>query len=183
MKCISDAGKKSPPTGGQKGVKDSLRGNDFEEAAEKYRDHIYAVAFNFFRNSSDADDVVQDVLLKLYRSQREFESDEHVRNWLLRVAVNHCRKISVSSWFKKNIPLEEYAASLEYETPEESDLFFAVMALPKKYRIIVHLFYYEDYSTREIAEMLRLKEPTVRTRLLRARKLLKERLSDVWNEE
>ncbi len=69
-----------------------MRGNDFEEAAEKYRDHIYAVAFNFFRNSSDADDVVQDVLLKLYRSRREFESDEHVRNWLLRVAVNQCRK-------------------------------------------------------------------------------------------
>ena len=65
MKCISDARKKSPSTGGQKGGKDSLRGNDFEEAAEKYRDHIYAVAFNFFRNSSDADDVVQDVLLKL----------------------------------------------------------------------------------------------------------------------
>ena len=57
------------------------------------------------------------------------------------------------------------------------------MNLPKKYRIIVHLFYYEDYSTREIADMLKLKEPTVRTRLLRARKLLKERLSDVSTEE
>ena len=53
------------------------------------------------------------------------------------------------------MPLEEYAESLQYETPEESDLFFAVMALPKKYRAIVHLYYYEDYSTREIAEMLR----------------------------
>lgn len=99
------------------------------------------------------------------------------------MAVNQCRKISVSSWFKKNIPLEEYASSLEYKTPEESDLFFAVMSLPKKYRVVVHLFYYEDFSTREIAEMLRLKEPTVRTRLLRARRLLKEKLSDVWNEE
>ena len=160
-----------------------MRGSDFETAAEKYRDNIYAIAFNFFKNSSDADDVVQDVLLKLYRTERTFESDEHVRNWLLRVAVNQCKKISISSWFRKNMPLEEYAESLQYETPEESDLFFAVMALPKKYRAIVHLYYYEDYSTREIAEMLRLKEPTVRTRLLRARKTLKERVSDVWNEE
>lgn len=160
-----------------------MRGQAFEEAAKKYKDHIYAVAFNYFRNQADADDIVQDVLLKLYRADREFESDDHVRNWLLRVAVNQCKKVSVSSWFRKNMPLETYAESLRYETPEKSDLFFAVMNLPKKYRIAVHLFYYEDYSTREIADMLKLKEATVRTRLLRARKLLKERLSDVWNEE
>ena len=160
-----------------------MRGFDFETAAEKYRDNIYAVAFNYFKNAPDADDIVQDVLLKLYRTDKIFESEDHVRNWLLRVTVNQCKKISVSSWFRKNVPLETYAESLEYETPEESDLFFAVMNLPKKYRIIVHLFYYEDYSTKDIAEMLRLKEPTVRTRLMRARKILKERLSDVWNEE
>lgn len=160
-----------------------MRGYDFETAAEKYRDNIYAIAFNYFKNAPDADDIVQDVLLKLYREDKEFESEEHVRNWLLRVTVNQCKKISVSSWFRKNVPLETYAESLEYETPEESDLFLAVMNLPKKYRIIVHLFYYEDYSTRDIAQMLNLKEPTVRTRLMRARKILKERLSDVWNEE
>ena len=160
-----------------------MRGFDFETAAEKYRDNIYAVAFNYFKNAPDADDIVQDVLLKLYRTDKIFESEDHVRNWLLRVTVNQCKKISISSWFRKNVPLETYAESLEYETPEESDLFFAVMNLPKKYRIIVHLFYYEDYSTKDIAEMLRLKEPTVRTRLMRARKILKERLSDVWNEE
>ena len=160
-----------------------MRGSEFEAAAEKYKDNIYAVAFNFFRNSVDADDIVQDVLLKLYKTDKEFSSQEHVRNWLLRVTVNQCRKVSVSSWFRKHMPLEDYAESLKYETPEQSDLFFAVMRLPKKYRIIVHLFYYEDYSTREIAAMLKLKEPTVRTRLARARKLLKERLSDVWNEE
>lgn len=160
-----------------------MQGYDFETAAEKYRDNIYAIAFNYFKNASDADDIVQDVLLKLYRADKEFESEEHVRNWLLRVTVNQCKKISVSSWFRKNVPLETYAESLEYETPEESDLFLAVMNLPKKYRIIVHLFYYEDYSTRDIAQMLNLKEPTVRTRLMRARKILKERLSDVWNEE
>ena len=160
-----------------------MRGFDFETAAEKYRDNIYAVAFNYFKNAPDADDIVQDVLLKLYRTDKIFESEDHVRNWLLRVTVNQCKKISVSSWFRKNVPLETYAESLEYEMPEENDLFFAVMNLPKKYRIIVHLYYYEDYSTKDIAEMLRLKEPTVRTRLMRARKILKERLSDVWNEE
>ena len=91
-----------------------MRGFDFETAAEKYRDNIYAVAFNYFKNAPDADDIVQDVLLKLYRTDKIFESEDHVRNWLLRVTVNQCKKISVSSWFRKNVPLETYAESLEY---------------------------------------------------------------------
>ena len=62
--------------------------------------NVFAVAFNYFRDPSDADDIVQEVLLKLLKSDVEFESDEHIRNWLLRVAVNQCRKVSVSSWFR-----------------------------------------------------------------------------------
>lgn len=160
-----------------------MQGFDFEILAEKYRDNIFAVAFNFFKNSADADDITQEVLLKLFKSDREFESEEHVRNWLLRVAVNQCKKISVSSYFRKSMPLEDYAETLNYETKEESELFFAVMELPKKYRIVIHLFYYEDYSTKEISAMLGVKDATVRTRLARARKILRERLTDVWNEE
>ena len=88
-------------------------------------DNVFAVAFNYFRDPSDADDIVQEVLLKLLKSDVEFESDEHIRNWLLKVAVNQCRKVSVSSWFRKSMPLQEYAESLRYEDPEESALFFA----------------------------------------------------------
>lgn len=146
-------------------------------------DNVFAVAFNYFRDPSDADDIVQEVLLKLLKSDVEFESDEHIRNWLLKVAVNQCRKVSVSSWFRKNMPLQEYAESLRYEDPEESALFFAVMGLPKKYRVVIHLFYYEDYSTAEIAKMLGMNESTVRTRLRRARLKLKEVLKDGWEDE
>ena len=148
-----------------------------------YMDNVFAVAFNYFRDPSDADDIVQEVLLKLLKSDVEFESDEHIRNWLLKVAVNQCRKVSVSSWFRKNMPLQEYAESLRYEDPEESALFFAVMGLPKKYRVVIHLFYYEDYSTAEIAKMLGMNESTVRTRLRRARLKLKEVLKDGWEDE
>lgn len=162
---------------------DTLRNEDFEREAEKYMDNIFAVAFNYFKDPADADDIVQDVLMKLLKTDKEFESSEHVRNWLLRVTVNQCRKVSVSSWFRKSMPLEDYAESLKYEDPEESGLFFAVMGLPKKYRVVVHLYYYEDYSTAEIAELLKLKESTVRTRLRRARIRLKEVLADGWEDE
>ena len=160
-----------------------MQGGPFEAAAEKYKDSIYAVAFHHFKNPHDADDIVQEVLLKLYQTDKVFESDEHLRRWLLRVAVNQCKKLSLSAWFRKCTPLEAYAQTLHYETPEESDLFFAVMALPQKYRVVIHLYYYEDFSIREMREILHLKETTVRTRLRRARILLKERLSDVWQEE
>lgn len=155
----------------------------FERAAMMYMDNVFAVAFNYFRDPSEADDIVQEVLFKLLKSDVKFESDEHIRNWMLKVAVNQCRRVSVSSWFRKTMPLEEYAGSLKYEDPEQSALFFAVMDLPKKYRIVIHLFYYEDYSTAEIAEMLRMNESTVRTRLRRARMKLKEVLKDGWEEE
>ena len=155
----------------------------FERAAMMYMDNVFAVAFNYFRDPSEADDIVQEVLFKLLKSDVKFESDEHIRNWMLKVAVNQCRRVSVSSWFRKTMPLEEYAESLKYEDSEQSALFFAVMDLPKKYRIVIHLFYYEEYSTAEIAEMLRMNESTVRTRLRRARMKLKEVLKDGWEKE
>ena len=146
-------------------------------------DNVFAVAFNYFRDPSDADDIVQEVLLKLLKSDVEFESDEHIRNWLLKVAVNQCRKVSVSSWFRKSMPLQEYAESLRYEDPEESALFFAVMGLPKKYRVVIHLFYYEDYSVARIAEILHSREGTVKSQLNRGRQLLKTKLMEAWNDD
>ncbi len=80
------------------------------------------------------------------------------------------------------MPLDDYAETLGFETPEQSELFLAVMALPKKYRIPVHLYYYEDYSVQEVAEALGLRESAVQTRLLRARRKLKETLEE-WNDE
>ena len=162
---------------------DALEKERFERAAAKYMDNVFAVAFNYFRDQAEADDIVQEVLFKLLKSDTEFESDEHIRNWMLKVAVNQCRKVSVSSWFRRSAPLEEYAETLRYEDPEESALFFAVMGLPKKYRVVIHLFYYEDYSTAEIAEMLKMNESTVRSRLRRARMKLKEVLKDGWEDE
>lgn len=154
-----------------------------ESVYEKYKDNIFAIGFNYFKNSIDADDVVQETFLKLARSGRDFENETHLRNWLIRVAVNECKRVSLSSWVKKKVSLEEYAGQMDFATQEESRVFESVMALPKKYRQAIHLYYYEGYSTAEIAEILGISRTAVTTRLLRGREKLKHDLQEVWKDE
>ena len=157
--------------------------NSLEPVYEKYKDNIFAIGFNYFKNSIEADDVVQETFLKLARSGKDFENEEHLRNWLIRVAVNECKRVSLSSWVKKKVSLEEYSGQIDFETQEESRVFTAVMSLPKKYRQVIHLYYYEDYCTAEIADILGISRTAVTTRLLRGREKLKLDLLEVWKDE
>ena len=157
--------------------------NSLEPVYEKYKDNIFAIGFNYFKNSIEADDVVQETFFKLARSGKDFENEEHLRNWLIRVAVNECKRVSLSSWVKKKVSLEEYSGQIDFETKAESRVFTAVMSLPKKYRQVIHLYYYEDCSTAEIADILGISRTTVTTRLLRGREKLKQDLLEVWKDE
>ena len=156
---------------------------DLEQLYKKYRDNIFAIGLNYFGNPSDADDIVQETFFKLSKSRTDFDSEEHIRNWLIRVAVNECKRISLSFWWRKRRPLEEYMETISFETAEESELFSEVMKLKPKYRQAIHLFYYEGYSTAEIADILHVSQSTVTTRLARARHQLKEHLQEVWHDE
>ena len=156
---------------------------DLEQLYKKYRDNIFAIGLNYFGNPSDADDIVQETFYKLSKSRTDFDSEEHIRNWLIRVAVNECKRISLSFWWRKRRPLEEYMETISFETAEESELFSEVMKLKPKYRQAIHLFYYEGYSTTEIADILHVSQSTVTTRLARARHQLKEHLQEVWHDE
>lgn len=151
--------------------------------ANKYKDTIYRIALNFFGNSFDADDIVQEVLLKLYESDKSFENDEHIRNWLIRVTINQCKNLLRLPWQKRNVSLEEWSGSIEFEYTEQSELFAQVMNLAEKYRVILYLFYYEDFSVKKISSLLRISESTVTTRLSRARKKLKQKLLEVSENE
>lgn len=151
--------------------------------ANKYKDTIYRIALNFFGNSFDADDIVQEVLLKLYESDKSFENDEHIRNWLIRVTINQCKNLLRLPWKKRNVSLEEWSGSIEFEYTEQSELFAQVMNLAEKYRVILYLFYYEDFSVKKISSLLRISESTVTTRLSRARKKLKQKLLEVSENE
>ena len=149
----------------------------FEALAEKYMDSIYRVAFSWTKNAADAKDVTQDVLIQLLRTDRLFTSDEHVKNWLMKVTVNRCKMLFRSPWSRME-DIGEYAQTLGFEEKSYLDLFQAVMRLDKKYRVPLMLFYYEGYSTAEISELLDVGEKTVSTRLFRARAKLKEYLKE-----
>lgn len=156
---------------------------DLEQLYRKYRDNIFAIGLNYFGNPADADDIVQETFYKLGKSRTDFDSEEHIRNWLIRVAVNECKRISLSFWWRKRQPLEEFLETIPFESEEESELFSEVMKLKPKYRQAIHLFYYEGYSTVEIASFLHVSQSTVTTRLARARHQLKENLQEVWHDE
>lgn len=149
----------------------------FHSAVERYRDTVYRIAFNYLRSAADADDVCQDAFVALYRSGREFESDEHLKAWLIRVAINRCKSMFRLPW-RHVVDIDDYANRLE-APPQGKELLREVMALPEKYRIPLYLFYYEGYGTAEIAEMLGMPGATVRTRLARGRK----RLASVLGED
>ncbi len=154
-----------------------------ETLIEVYQRSLYAVAFNICRNQQDAEDVVQDTFVQYLVVRKNFSSENHLRAWLLRVAINRAKN-KRNSFFRRNIqPLDAYIDTLTFETEEDSDLFLAVMTLPENYRIVIHLFYYEDYSVREIAEILRITQGNVKVRLSRGRQILRERLKEAWDDD
>nr|WP_308627499.1 sigma-70 family RNA polymerase sigma factor [uncultured Eisenbergiella sp.] len=149
----------------------------FENLAEKYMDMIYRVAYSWTKNPDDANDVTQDVLIQLYKTNKAFESDSHIKNWLIKVTVNQCKMLFRSLWNKME-DISDYAETIGFEDESHMDLFFAVMKLDKKYRVPLMLFYYEGYSTKEISSILGIPEKTISTRLFRAKAKLKEYLKE-----
>lgn len=150
---------------------------------EKYKDNLFAVAFHMCKNAADADDVVQDTFIQYHMMKKQFEDEQHIRAWLIRVAINKAKNISHSLWRRASVPLEEYMETLTFETPEAENLFEEVMKLPEKYRVVIHLFYYEDYTIREMARILKITESNVKVRLNRGRKLLGSILQEEWDDD
>ena len=133
------------------------------------------MAFSYCRNRADAEDIMQEVFIRLFNTNADFDDEQKEKSWLLKVTVNKCRDMFRSLRYRyslNSVPLEE--AALTYETPEESEVYHAVMSLPVKYRVVIHLYYYEDYSVREIGAITGNNESAVQTQLYRARKKLKE---------
>ena len=151
----------------------SLRTDDcIDEVVDKYSNMVYRLALAHMKTKHDAEDVFQDVFLRYISKPRAFESEEHRKAWLIRVTINRCRSLW-SAWFRKTETLDE---AMVFETEEENDLFGYLTLLPQKYRSVIHLFYYEDLSVKQISEILNAKESTVRAWLTRARSVLGKKL-------
>ena len=146
----------------------------------EYRNNLYAAAFSVCKNAQDAEDVVQDTFIQYWFQKKEFESEQHIRAWLIRVAINKAKNKNHTFFRRNALPLEDYIQTLTFESKESSELFEAVMNLPEKYRIVIHLFYYEDYSVDEIAGILKLTQGNVKVSLSRGRALLRTTLKEDW---
>ena len=155
----------------------------FAQAARTYGDTIYRVAYHALDNPQDAEDVMQTVLLRLYECKKDFESEEHVKHWILRVAVNESRRLLRSFWRRTSVPMEEWQETAVLEDPAKAEVLEAVMALEPKYRLSVYLYYYEGLSVAETAAAMRANVSTVQTWLLRARARLRKELSQEEERE
>lgn len=149
-----------------------------EDAMRQWGDMVLRLALSHLRNASNAEDVFQDVFLRLLDSTVEFNSNEHIKAWLLRVTINRCHDVGRSAQRHPNEPLNETHATIEAPDLFASDVWEAVGELRFELRTVVHLFYVEGYSTDEIAQLVGCRPATVRTRLHRARTQLKHALGD-----
>jgi len=169
---------KSLSARGEENDEEKLSQN-IEEIYKRHVNMLYQVSFSYMRNAADTEDIVEDVFVNLLKSGVKFKSAEHEKAWFLRTAINLC-KDSLKHWRRKNLNIDDYE-NLQSENPFKiSETFKEVMELPDKYKDVIYLYYYEGYTSAEIAQILKKNQSTVRNHLQEARKILKEVLE---NEE
>lgn len=150
--------------------------NDPGALARRFAPAVYRLAYARTGSRADAEDVMQEVFLRLVRHKPAFDSEAHARAWLLKVASNCAADLFRLPWRKREEPLEEDVSAPE--EPGEGSVTEAVLSLPAKYRVPIHLYYYEGYSVAEIADITGKREGTVKSHLSRARALLRDKLKE-----
>ncbi|MGN1389331.1 MAG: RNA polymerase sigma factor [Bulleidia sp.] len=147
-----------------------------EYLAETYQQNLFRAALAITHNVQDAEDAVQNTFLKYLQTASEFDSEDHIRAWLFRTVSNQAKDTLRAFWHRNRTSLEDWMNDLEFEAPEDKSLVEAVLRLPRKYSGVIHLYYYEDYSVREIASILEISESAVKHRLQKGRAALKTEL-------
>jgi len=148
---------------------------EYIRIVDLYADSVFKLAMVKTKNKQDAEDVFQDTFIKLYRCDKIFESDEHIKRWLMKVTVNTSLDLLKLFWNRKTEELDE---GLPFQDQTYHEVWNEIKKLPERYRVPIHLFYFEGYSTEEIADMLHDKPSTVRSKLHRAKDILSEGMGD-----
>lgn len=144
-----------------------------------YKNDIYRLAYSYTKNISDSDDITQSTFIKLYNHVDILNNqDLDIKKWLVKVTINECKTFLLSSWKKKIVTFTEKEENTLSTTLPDNDLVEAILQLPKKYRTIIFLYYYENYKIKEISEVLNISVTNIQTILSRARKELKEILKE-----
>ena len=152
-----------------------------ERILDDYGNHILRLAYSYLHNMSDAEDIVQDTLIQFLKTAPSFESKEHEKAWLLRVTANLSKNRIEYNKLRTTDELEETLIAEQNE--DLSFVWEAVKSLPEKYREVIHLFYYEGYSTVQIGKILHRNEMTIRSQLNRGRTMLKQILKEAYDFE
>lgn len=168
----------------------------FNRIVQEYSDMVYRIAYSYCKNKEDAEDIYQNVFLKLFDYSKKFMSDEHVKRWLIRVTVNECHSLYLSPWKKRrqdcqnvDLLMEEQTVEAFYEQDkwqietEGGEVADLLKSLSKKYSTVLYLYYYEEYSTKEIARILGKRESTIRTQLMRGRDELRQYMTDLQEKK
>ncbi len=149
----------------------------YEQIIEKYKNVVYAIALTHTQNKYDADDVFQEVFLAFFKQKRSFADEEHKKAWLIRTTLNFSKKSYNASIWRRASQYSELDCISVFSDPREAELFSAIKDLPDKLRTPIHLFYFEDMKTKEIAKILKISDTNVRMRLSRGREKLKHILT------
>ncbi|MBK8549045.1 MAG: RNA polymerase sigma factor [Saprospiraceae bacterium] len=161
----------------------------FEQLVEKYQNMVFTLAFRVLQNHEDAEEVAQDVFVKVFNSLKNFQQKSNFKTWLYRIVYNE--SINRLRSRKKRIPLVDLnekttlhlfdPGSINDSNDEIQFIQKAIQNLPETERIILSLYYYEDISVKEIAKITELTETNVKTRLFRSRQKLYDELKEVWH--
>lgn len=147
-------------------------GMSFEEVVRKYSDTVTGVCLMRLKNMSDVEDCYQNTFLKFYTKSPKFEDEQHIKAWLIRVAIREC-----ASYMRKNrrqVPVESFFDESDSDNKDNLDISWALMKTPSKYRDVLYLHYCEEYKVKEIAQIIGAKENTVKSLLKRGREILRK---------
>ena len=152
----------------------------YNEIVENYSDMIFRIAYQYLFNKYDAEDIVQEVFVKLLTKRVIFKDEEHIKSWLIRVTINQCLDYKKSLTKKSTVLIENMEIPFEQK---EGEILEELQLLKEDERNILYLYYYEGYTSVEIAGILKKPQSTIRNYLHEARAILKERLGDDFDEE
>ena len=152
-------------------------------AIERYADTVRRLCVIHLKNDADTEDIFQTVFLKYVLSSVSFESDEHEKAWFIRVTLNACKDLLKSFFHSRTVPLEAVLERPAPPSPDHGDVWDAVFSLPQKYRDVVYLHYFEDYTAPQISRILGKNVNTIYTLLTRSKQMLREKLGGEYDYE
>lgn len=150
--------------------------NEIHRIYEKYVDTVYRICYMLLKSETEAEDVCQNTFIKLINSDRQFESDEHIKAWLILCAKNESKNLLKHWWRSKKVSVESISELSVEDKYNDDDTLKLVLSLPDRFKIPIYLYYYEGYSTDEISRILKINPSTLRGQLKTGREKLKTML-------